>query len=84
MPEQIDVTVLLFASLRQAAGTDRVSLRVPQGTPVGALWGLLPDPIPAIPAPAALRYALNDDWIHPGARLSDGDRVAMVLPVSGG
>ena len=37
------MTVRLFASLREAAGADRVSVSVPAGTPVGAVWGHLPD-----------------------------------------
>lgn len=84
MAPEIDVTVMLFASLREMAGTDRVALRLPAATPVGAVWGRLPEPIPSTPPPAALRYALNDRWIAPGTPMSDGDRVALILPVSGG
>ncbi len=84
MATQIDVTVLLFASLREMAGTDRVALRLPAATPVGAVWGHLPEPIRSTPPPAALRYALNDRWIAPGTPMSGGDRVALILPVSGG
>jgi molybdopterin converting factor small subunit len=78
------VTVRLFASLRQAAGADRVSLSVPAGTPVGALWGHLPDPVREAGLPDGARYALNHEWTLPGATLRDGDEVAVVLPVSGG
>jgi molybdopterin converting factor small subunit len=84
MPADIAVTVMLFASLREAAGTDRVTLTVPAATPVGAVWGHLPEPMRSTPPPQALRYALNDRWITPGQPMTDGDRVALVLPVSGG
>lgn len=84
MAEDIDVTVMLFASLREAAGTDRLRIRVAAATPVGAVWGHLPEPIRTTAPPAALRYALNDRWIAPGTPMSDGDRVALILPVSGG
>jgi len=84
MPPEISVTVRLFASLREAAGADRLLLSVPRATPVGALWALLPDTVSAGSPPAALRYALNHEWTSPGAPLRDGDEVALVLPVSGG
>jgi molybdopterin converting factor small subunit len=84
MPADIAVTVMLFASLREAAGADRVTLRIPAATPVGAVWDHLPEPMRSTPPPRALRYALNDRWIAPGQPMTDGDRVALVLPVSGG
>ena len=82
--EDITVTVRLFASLRDAAGADRVSLSLPAGTPVGAVWGHLPDPVRGVGLPEGARYALNHEWTLPGATLRDGDEVAGGLPVSGG
>jgi molybdopterin converting factor small subunit len=84
MAEEITVTVRLFASYRDAAGRDRVELRVAPATPVGALWGSLPDAVRALGLPSAARYALNDTWTLPGTPVHDGDVVALVLPVSGG
>ena len=84
MSSSISVTVRVFASLREAAGTGRVTVSVPHATPVGALWSHLPDAISADDPPAALRYALNHEWTLSGAPLRDGDEVALVLPVSGG
>ncbi|HJZ61907.1 MAG TPA: MoaD/ThiS family protein [Miltoncostaeaceae bacterium] len=84
MPPEIAVTVRLFASLRQAAGTDRLEMSVPKATPVGALWSHLPEEIAGADPPAGLRYAVNHEWTIPGAPLEDGDEVAFVLPVSGG
>jgi molybdopterin converting factor small subunit len=84
MPDPIRVTVRLFASLREAAGADRLHLEVPAATPVGALWDLLPDDVRRGAPPDGLRYALNHVWSIPGAPLRDGDEVALVLPVSGG
>jgi sulfur-carrier protein len=82
--ETIAVTVRLFASLREAAGSAQVSLELPPATPVGAVWGHLAEEIGAGAPPAGLRYALNHAWTLPGAPLRDGDEVALVLPVSGG
>jgi molybdopterin converting factor small subunit len=84
MPSEIAVTVRLFASLRDAAGADRLALSLPHATPVGAVWGHLPSELRRDGPPAGLRYALNHEWTLPGAPLRDGDEVALVLPVSGG
>ncbi len=84
MSTQITVTVRLFASLREAAGADRLAISVPHATPVGALWSHLPDSLSAGQPPVALRYALNHEWTLPGAALREGDEVALILPVSGG
>lgn len=84
MTASIDITVLVFASLRDRVGAGRVALRLPAATPVGAVWDHLPEPARSAPAPAGLRYAVNESWATPGSPLRDGDRVALVLPVSGG
>ncbi|MGD9695149.1 MAG: MoaD/ThiS family protein [Thermoleophilia bacterium] len=81
---EIEVAVRLFATLREAAGSGRVEVRVPAATPVGALWAHLPEAVRAHGLPDGLRYAVNHEWTIPGAPLRDGDEVALVLPVSGG
>jgi molybdopterin converting factor small subunit len=81
--EPIEVTVLLFATLGDTLGRN-VPLRVPAATPVGAVWSLLPEPVSSAAPPTGLRYALNGTWATPGEPLRDGDRVALILPVSGG
>jgi len=84
MPDDIAVTVRLFASLRDAAGAGRIALRLPAATPVGAVWSHLPEGVRVLGLPDGLRYAVNHEWSVPGAPLRDGDEVALVLPVSGG
>lgn len=78
------MTVRLFAGLREAAGADRLSLRLPRATPLGAVWSHLPPAVRERGVPAGVRYALNHVWTPPGAPLRDGDEVALVPPVSGG
>ncbi|MEW6582287.1 MAG: MoaD/ThiS family protein [Actinomycetota bacterium] len=85
MSGQIAVTVRLFASLREAAGVDRLTVEVAPGTPVGAVWSHLPESVRGgDEPPGGLRYALNHEWTLPGAPLRAGDEVALILPVSGG
>lgn len=84
MAAEITVTVRLFATLREAAGTDRLELHLPPATPIGAVWSHLPEDVRRAGLPDGTRYALNHEWTLPGAPLRDGDDVALVLPVSGG
>jgi MoaE-MoaD fusion protein len=81
----MDVTVRLFASLREYAGAGTVALQLVDGATVadaieqlrgGALSGL-PENAPFVAA-VAREYVKTD---HP---LSEGDELALVPPVSGG
>jgi molybdopterin synthase catalytic subunit/molybdopterin converting factor small subunit len=81
----MDVTVRLFASLREHAGAGTVALQLVDGATVadaieqlrsGALSGL-PENAPFVAA-VAREYVKTD---HP---LSEGDELALVPPVSGG
>ena len=83
-PPAITITVRLFASLREAVGTERLELRLPAATPAGAVWSHLPGGVGPEGPPDGVRYAVNHQWTLPGAPLHDGDEVALVLPVSGG
>lgn len=84
MSKTIQVTVRLFGSLREAAGTGRLEMSLRPATPAGAVWGLLPDAVREVGLPAGTRYAVNHEWTLPGATLREGDEVALILPVSGG
>ena len=84
VPGTVDVTVRLFASLKDLFAADQIVVTVADETPVEALWGCLSGRRDVGDTPAGLRYAINDEWAHPGATLRTGDRVALVLPVSGG
>ena len=77
------ITVLYFASLRDAAGTDAETVEL--GTSdARELYATLRSRH-AFPLDASrLRVAVNGEfteWSHP---LSDGDEIAFLPPVSGG
>jgi molybdopterin converting factor small subunit len=77
----IEVEVLAFAALGERLGGRRRRVTLPTGARAGDLWpalGLGPS------APAAVRYALDVDWIAPDHVLRDGDTIAVITPVSGG
>jgi MoaE-MoaD fusion protein len=76
----VQVSIRLFASLRERAGTGTRTLELPDGATLGDVWpelGLGDEP-------PGLLYALNKRYADRGAPLSRGDEVALIPPVSGG
>jgi molybdenum cofactor biosynthesis protein MoaC/molybdopterin converting factor subunit 1 len=80
------VRVLLFAMLRQRAGTESLELDLPEGATAGdALAALrrrdgLADLIGTLP----LRVAVNREYVPESTALAAGDELAVIPPVSGG
>lgn len=79
----IRVQVRLFATYREAAGTSRLERRVPDGTSVAHLQGLLAAEIPALAAAPGL-VAVNQEYVSGDHVLRQDDEVAFIPPVSGG
>lgn len=79
------ITVLLFASYRDLAGTDTLAVELPSASSArdlvmrlregGGRWASLP----AQPA-----VAVNREYAALGTALADGDEVALIPPVAGG
>jgi MoaE-MoaD fusion protein len=77
---RMQVTVRLFAGLRERAGATEVELDLPDGALVrDALDRLQPltDGVPVV-------MAVNHEYADGGASLHPGDEVALIPPVSGG
>lgn len=74
------VSVQLFAMLRERAGADAVEVELPEGATVADLLGELSDLVGAMP----VRVAVNREYSPESARLSAGDELALIPPVSGG
>lgn len=77
----MQVRVLLFGPLAEAAGRDTVDVELPDGATVGDVPGLV-DGLPE--AFRSLAYAVNASYAQSDRALSDGDEVALIPPVSGG
>jgi molybdopterin synthase catalytic subunit/molybdopterin converting factor small subunit len=76
----MEITVRLFAALRERAGTDRRRVRLDNGARVGDVW----DALELGTEPPGLAYARNREYASRDEELGDGDEVAVIPPVSGG
>jgi molybdopterin synthase catalytic subunit/molybdopterin converting factor small subunit len=76
----VEVTVRLFAGLRERAGTGEREVELAEGARVVDVW-------PALglgDEPAGLLYALNRRYAGRDEKIAEGDEVALIPPVSGG
>jgi molybdopterin converting factor subunit 1 len=79
------VRVKFFAMLRERAGVADLSKEVAEGSTVGELWRQLQKDYPKLDVPGIrLLYAVNQNYVGIGHRLSDRDEVVFIPPVSGG
>ena len=79
------IDVLLFAQLKEAAGKERLSLELEEGTRVRELAEHLmsgPDFYRLRGLP--LLYAINENFVSQEDLLREGDTLALMTPVSGG
>jgi MoaE-MoaD fusion protein len=76
----VQVSIRLFAGLRERAGTGSRRLDLDDGATLADVW-------PALDLgdePSGLLYAVNKRYADVGTALADGDEVALIPPVSGG
>jgi MoaE-MoaD fusion protein len=81
--QQICVRVRLFASYREAAGTARLEVPLPDGALVSDLVDRLAVRLPALRHARGM-VAVNHTYVGPDFALHDGDEAAFIPPVSGG
>jgi molybdopterin converting factor subunit 1 len=81
----MEITVKLFALLRETAGTDTLPLQVPQGAKVSQALEILQGQYPAFaPYIPRVRLALRQNFVDAATTLQAGDELALIPPVSGG
>jgi molybdopterin converting factor subunit 1 len=76
----VEVTVRLFAMLRERAGSSSVTLSLPEGARVRDALDSLADLAEGIP----LVLAVNREYASEDQVLDAGDELALIPPVSGG
>ncbi len=83
--EQVTVAVLLFAGVRDAAGTGCVRLTLPAPATAGQALSLLVERFPALAGHrVSLRLAVNSEYVSGTHPLASGDEVALIPPTCGG
>jgi molybdopterin synthase catalytic subunit len=79
------ITVQLFGSIREHAGTKELTQELPEGATVGSLRHALAASLaPVAELGPRLRIAVNREVAVETTALSEGDEVALLPPVSGG
>lgn len=76
----VEVTVRLFAMLRERAGAPEVVIELPDGASVGDALARLSDLAEDLP----LVMAVNREYASEDTVLVPGDELALIPPVSGG
>ena len=76
----MNVRLILFAGLRQAAGFKRDTVSLPESATVG---DLLDCRVPGL-RDRTFYVAVNEEFAQRDTVLHDGDEVALLPPVSGG
>jgi molybdopterin synthase sulfur carrier subunit len=81
----MQITVKLFALMREKAGTDTISLEVPAPAVLSQAVAVLVRQYPVLaPYIANTRFSLHMDFVDPETILAEGDELVLIPPVSGG
>lgn len=81
----MQISVRLFAVLREAAGAADLVLQLPEGATVASLAEPLLARYPALGRHLPrVAFAVNRSYASRETPLHDGDEVALIPPVSGG
>ena len=81
----MQITVKLFALMREKAGTDTVSLDLPEGSPITVALDVLRQHHPVLePYLSNARLSLHMEFVENKTILHTGDELALIPPVSGG
>lgn len=77
------VSVLLFAGLRTAVGSQQLAFELPDGATVRQAAERLEAEHPEVSLRGVM-CAVNESYATPASALTEGDVVAFLPPVSGG
>jgi len=83
----MQITVKLFAILRDQAGVSELYLELCEGATIDQARTVLVEKLPAISQwlhAGRIAYAVNRSYAKPETVLQDGDELALIPPVSGG
>jgi molybdopterin synthase catalytic subunit len=85
MPNTVVITVLLFGQAREWAGSSTLELTLEAPATVERVFAILKSRHPKLAEmERSLLFAVNEEYASISDPLSDGDRLAVLPPVSGG
>ena len=85
MPVTIQITALLFGQVREWVGASSLDLALDVPATVESAFEILKSQHPKLgEMERSLLFAVNEEYALPSRSLSDGDRLAVLPPVSGG
>ncbi|MFL6275093.1 MAG: molybdenum cofactor biosynthesis protein MoaE [Blastocatellia bacterium] len=85
MNNTIKITALLFGQARETAGAAQLEIEVAPPATVAAAFAVLVAAHPKLAAmERSLLFAINEEYAGREQALNDGDRLAVLPPVSGG
>jgi len=84
MAVAVAVRVRFLARLRDLTGKDTEELKAPADWCVSDVYDAMRATYPALPPRESIRAAVNHEFADWNSRVSKGDEVAFIPPVSGG
>ncbi len=84
MAVAIAVRVRFFARLREQAGMETEPRQMPAGSTIADVYEASRDEHASLPERGSVRAALNQEFAAWDTKVSEGDEVAFIPPVSGG
>ncbi|MGH8248120.1 MAG: molybdenum cofactor biosynthesis protein MoaE [Gammaproteobacteria bacterium] len=79
------ISIRAFASYREAVGSPRMELDLPEGATPSTVWEHLADRFPRLKTlPEPFAFAVNDQYVDGGTILNERDELVLIPPVSGG
>ena len=85
MPNTVSITALLFGQAREWVGASKLDLTLEAPATVESAFAMLKSQHPRLAGmQRSLLFAVNEEYASLSHPLSDGDRLAVLPPVSGG
>ena len=85
MPNTVHITALLFGQAREWVGSSSLDLTLEAPATVESAFAILKSRHPGLAdMERSILFAVNEEYASPSHTLSDGDRLAVLPPVSGG
>jgi molybdopterin synthase catalytic subunit len=81
----INIKVRLFAALKEIIGKNRLDLQIPEGSSVGYAIAAIEEAYPAVKKIIRIsKFAVNMEYANAEKKLTEGDEITIIMPVSGG